>query len=400
MPQTPVKSDAERNTMAMPSQDPWYTAPSCKLKSHSPGTVLSVCKVLDGLSVYNNAAEAYHLMYRTTDSHYKPTWAVTSLLVPKSPCTLNSGHMALVSYQIAYNSPSIDWSPSYRIFEAPLENKYGIPTDHDKINLMLGRGWYVAVPDFEGPRAVFTATVSCGHAVLDGLRSAISYLRYNNVETDKEIANFKYAIDLTGSVLGSLVSDVNSLFRLSNGTAYAGNVALAILGLVNEYPELDTYLQSRLKTEGPQNAASFLTGRKLDSLGAFKAFQGQDIYSYFIGGEADFKQSPLFSKIRHVEWMLGYHGVPQIPLYIHKAIQDEMAPIDETDHLVSHYRRFGCQILYERNTAGRHVAEIVNGQERALEWLAAAFVGFRNPSSDTFETRDVTVDFFEPPKFS
>jgi hypothetical protein len=58
-----------------------------------------------------------------------------------------------------------------------------------------------------------------------------------------------------------------------------------------------------------------------------------------------------------------------MPVFVYKAISDEYCPVNETDALVSEYCGVGADITYERNKAGGHVAEIINGQGRAINWL-------------------------------
>lgn len=288
---------------------------------------------------------------------------------------------------------------------------------------MLGRGWFVATPDFEGPKAAFGATVLAGHATLDGFRAILSLAGTADIPLPSSRDQFKYAMwgysggslasekaaelqvqyapelsgGFVGAALGGLVSNLGAVYDVTNKTPYTGNLVLVLLGIMNEYPDVDAYLRSRLKTEGPQDAAAFLQGRELDSLGAFAAYGGQDIFEYFIGGRNDFDSSPALCRIKKVEWMLGFHGVPEIPLFVYKAIGDEMAPIADTDDHIAHYKRFGVSVLYERNTAGGHVAEIVNGQDRAIQWLAGAFDGNSGNINTDAVIRDVTVDSYKPP---
>lgn len=290
---------------------------------------------------------------------------------------------------------------------------------------MLGRGWFVAIPDFEGPRAAFGATVQAGHATLDGIRAVLSLAGNPDVSLPSSADKLKYAMwgysggslasekaaelqvqyapelapGFVGAALGGLVSNLGVLYTLTNKTPYTGNLVLVLLGVMNEYPEVDAHLRSRLKTEGPHDAAAFLKGREMDSLQAFHAYGNQDIFEYFVGGQADFEACQALRKIEKVEWMLGYHGVPEIPLFIYKAIGDEMTPIADTDAHMEHLKRFNASVRYERNTAGGHVSEIVNGQDRAMEWLASVFDGSYDTSEKGIRTQDVTVDVYKPPKF-
>lgn len=71
---------------------------------------------------------------------------------------------ALLSYQIPYDSADVDASPSYAIYS-------GVPLN---VNASLTKGWFVSVPDYEGPLASFTAGVMSGHATLDSVRAVLS----------------------------------------------------------------------------------------------------------------------------------------------------------------------------------------------------------------------------------
>ncbi|KAH6655969.1 secretory lipase-domain-containing protein [Truncatella angustata] len=407
--------------LVLPSQDPWYTAlPG--FEACSPGTVLRV-RTLPGSSIpFDHTSKAYHILYRTTGSRYQPAWAVASLFIPENPYTLPSRHNVLLSCQAAYNSANVDWSPSYRLFQPAPASSHGIPTGHDRFNKMLSRGWYVVVPDFEGPRAAFGASVLAGHATLDGIRAVLSLISNDDVLLPND-GRFKYAMwgysggslasekaaelqvqyapelsaGLVGAALGGLVSNLGNTFNVVNKSPYTGNLILVLLGIMNEYPDADAYIRSRLRTDGSHNATGFLEGLDMQSLQAFRAFANQDIYAYFKNGQADLKESKVLRRIEKVEWMLGFHGTPEIPLFVYKAIGDHMTPIADTDEHIAQYKRFNVSILYERNTVGDHISEIENGQERAIEWLASVFDGTYDGLDQGVRIRDVAVDIYKPP---
>jgi hypothetical protein len=72
---------------------------------------------------------------------------------------------------------------------------------------------------------------------------------------------------------------------------------------------------------------------------------------------------------------MGQHGIPMMPLFLYKAIADEVSPIRSTDALVGAYCDKGTRILYQRNTAGEHLSEELNGDSRALAWLDCVLDG-------------------------
>jgi Secretory lipase len=154
-----------------PSVDPFYTGPT-NYQLAAPGALLRVREAPGNLtSVIGNCSAAYNILYRTTDSHYQPTWAVTTLFVPLlQPNTTSiasnstSPGGALLSYQIAYDSADVDSSPSYTLYSGG----WGDITNG------LGSGWFVNVPDYDGPLGLDVAGVQSGHATLDSVRAVLS----------------------------------------------------------------------------------------------------------------------------------------------------------------------------------------------------------------------------------
>jgi hypothetical protein len=84
-----------------PSEDPFYKAPNGFEKA-APGAVLRSRKAAGLSPLVANSSDAYNILYRTTDSNYKPSWAVTTLLVPKpqSGYPTTKPGSALLSYQL------------------------------------------------------------------------------------------------------------------------------------------------------------------------------------------------------------------------------------------------------------------------------------------------------------
>jgi hypothetical protein len=135
-----------------PKQDPWYSA-TFGFERAVQGGVLRV-RAAPGniLDTFTHAYAAYNILYRSTDSRGLPGWAVTTFFAPKSAATGPEGPSALLSYQIAYDSADLDASPSY-ILSTVDGFPGGPPLYVNDIQEALSRGWYVTVPDFEGPLA-------------------------------------------------------------------------------------------------------------------------------------------------------------------------------------------------------------------------------------------------------
>jgi len=399
------------STPIPPSQDPFYTTPP-HFETYSPGAVLRVRTAHGDFSnAIANCSAAYHIVYRTTDTRYRPSWAVTTLLLPTSYSPSTAA--PLLSYQYPYNSPSPDASPS---FDGPALFVPGSP-----VPAALGRGWLVVVPDFEGPTASFGAGVQAGHAVLDSVRAVLLLSRdrqrlgpplgavaryamwgYSGGSIASEFAAelaVQYAPELAfaGAALGGVVPNLTSVLERINGSPYVGDTFAVMAGSLNQYPDAYDLLVGSLKVQGPYNKTGFLAVREMNISEAFAAYAGQDAFKYFVQGR-DILKAPLIQKVFHSNAVMGYHGVPQMPLFVYKAIGDRFSSVEDTDGLVGRYCGIGATILYQRNTVGGHLAEIPNGVPRAMDWLVGVLEGTSGPASGC-DVQTVTVNISSIPDF-
>lgn len=97
---------------------------------------------------------------------------------------------------------------------------------------------------------------------------------------------------------------------------------------------------------------------------------------------------PLIQKAFNLT-RLGFHGIPEAPLFIYKAIQDRITSIEDTDDLVKKWREVCVDIIYERNTVGTHIQEAANGRDRAVNFLVNALTG--RQAYNGVIVRDVTA---------
>ncbi|RSL41378.1 hypothetical protein CEP54_015841 [Fusarium duplospermum] len=390
-----------------PSQDPWYTAPS-GFESKQPGDILRIRSAPGNLTaVIGNPSAAYHVLYRTTNSRYQPSWAVTTLFIPPSFYFSPSGKAALLSYQFAYNSANLDSGPSIGLYwrMAQREPNLGIKSNADFINYMLSLGWIVNTPDFEGPKASFGASIQAGHATLDSLRAVLGLINPNG-DTEPSTAIWGYSggsyatlaaaelqtqyapgLKIDGTVLGGLTDNIAADFDNLNKSPIAGSLIAFLLGVTSQYPEATAYLESRLVQDTKEE---FLSVRDINVADAVRQFSAKDIYVYFKGGAADL-QDPVLTKIYDEDVKLGYRGAPKMPMFVYKAIADQFCPVDQTDATVDRFCRGGADITYERNTVGEHVSEIENGKLRAFKWLWGVFDESYEPPTAGCRIRNVTV---------
>ncbi|OJJ42620.1 hypothetical protein ASPZODRAFT_137230 [Penicilliopsis zonata CBS 506.65] len=366
-------------TVLPPTEDPWYTAPE-GYESATPGTVLRIRSAPGNLTeIVGNSSAAYNILFRTTDSLYGASWAVTTVFVPEEEDCENP---SLLSYQIPYDSLDVNDSPSYALYSDP-------PAD---VGVTLGLGWWVSVPDFEGPLASFTAGVMSGHATLDSVRAVLrAQIGLEANGTQKALWGYsggalasewaaelqpQYApeLKLAGIAVGGLTPNTTSVMDSVDGTIAAGLIPAAVLGVLTQYPVAEEWVISQLHTTGEYNRTGFLATKDLSLDEAEVYYAYQDIFEYFVNGSSTFQNEQVV-KVLMRDGYMGFHGIPEMPVYAYKAINDEISPVADTDDLINRYCAAGANIIYERNTVGGHDAEEVNGNARALAWLQALLSG-------------------------
>ncbi|PVI01898.1 LIP-domain-containing protein [Periconia macrospinosa] len=383
----------ETSEPLLPSQDPFYTAPP-NWEQTAPGTILRIRTAPGNVTtVIANTSAVWNIVYRTTDSNYKPSWAVTTVLAPLQNVSApdNGTHNSLLSLQIAYNTAYPDSTPSIMLYGAASAPTFGGPSTADDIAYMLGKGWYVTIPDHEGPLASFGLGVQEGHATIDSIRATLnSDILPKQIPTKYAMWGYsggsvasswaaelqeQYAPELkfAGMAIGGLVPNITKGLQLS-GTPFAGLIPGLFLGITSQDAEAREYLVSRLKTSGPYNATGFLAALRYDVGTLFLKYPGQEIGEYFVGGLADLR-APVLERISRSNTWQGYHGIPQTPVFVYKAIQDEFSPVSDSDELVQRWCGIDVDVRYERNEVGEHIDEINNGRLRALEWLETVFDG-------------------------
>lgn len=384
-----LEKRAETAVSLQPSKDPWYTAPA-NYETARPGAILRIRVAPGNLAQTYNASAAFNILYRTTDSRYNATFAVTTILVPQA-----ANGTKFLSYQIPYDTADVNNSPSYTLGQGAVPEMVAA----------LQKGWYVSSPDYEGPLASFTAGVISGHATLDGVRAVLGaglgltdasrYAMWGYSggalasEWAAELQN-QYAPELSfaGAALGGLTPNVSSVMDSVDGTLEAGLIPSGILGLASQYPEYAAELLRGLKTSGPFNATGFYLARNLSLAGSIGQYINQNISNYFVNGTAQFSSAESLYIINR-DGIMGTHGTPQMPIFAYKAIADEVSRVEDTDQLVSRYCEVGANILYQRNTVGSHTTESGNGEGRAMYFLDNVLAGTWTHSGCTNQTVSV-----------
>jgi len=181
---------------AAPSRDPWYSPPAA-WEAARPGVVLRIREApnLQNIVGFGHAAAAWHILFRTTDSYSGPAWAVTTLFAPRTGTPGNGeDRPALLSYQLPYDSANVDASPSFTLYAG---EPYG------EIALALERGWFVNIPDYEGPLASYTSGLMAGQSTLDSIQASLAAMQ----DLVGQVSGNKTRVAMWGYSGGALASE-------------------------------------------------------------------------------------------------------------------------------------------------------------------------------------------------
>ncbi|KAI5959849.1 uncharacterized protein KGF55_005081 [Candida pseudojiufengensis] len=161
-----------------PSEDNFYNAPK-GFKSAEPGTILKkrhVPNKLTNIFTPIKVKDAWQIMVRSENSFNEPNVIVATIIKP-----FNADPKKLVSYQTFEDSISPDCAPSYAIqFKSNIKT-FTTQFEMFNINILLKQGYYVVIPDYQGPDASYTAGKQSGYAVLNSIIATLDSGKFTGI---------------------------------------------------------------------------------------------------------------------------------------------------------------------------------------------------------------------------
>ncbi|KAI9649813.1 hypothetical protein NHQ30_002395 [Ciborinia camelliae] len=397
----------QRAVPLAPSEDPFYVPPT-GLEDCQPGSILrnrSIGPLSIGGAVPFRAKAAYQLLYRTTDSLGKASAAVTTIIVPD-----NANTSRLLSYQFATDSPWVNCAPSYTIqLGSDLNNEGSNGAETFLVIAALNQGWIVNLPDYESLQAVFTSGIQAGQATLDSVRASLSSGSLTSISPQAEYQMWGYSggalasgwaaelqpsyapeLNFKGVALGGLVPNVTSVLLTVNKSLFAGLIPAGIIGLTNGYPKLKEYVDQNLIQS---KASEFYKASTQCLFNVVKTYRDQDMFSYFKDGKASV-QSDVAQEVLGATGQMGIYGTPNMPMFVYKAVNDQVSVIADTDALVNKFCSQGANIEYVRDGLGEHTSELITGAGDAFIFLIKRFNGLRVTRGCSIKT--VLTDTLDP----
>lgn len=357
--------------------DPFYTPPAV-LPDGAPGDIIRARPAKAGPPTARSLADAWQVMYLSTDARGERNAVTGTILVPKG---VSRATAPLVAFNPGTSGPAFRCAPSRFI-------NSGSFYEQAMLNRLLQAGFAVAVTDYEGyrqdPKTTYIVGRAMGPAVLDAVRAATRLPEAGLSPTPKvAIHGFSqggaasmwagqleptYApeIDLRGVSGGGVPANLALVALGLNGTPAFGFFLNALIGLDNAYADelrLDTYL----------NAA----GRE-----AVAKMQGSDctvelLLDYDGRTAEDYTTTPPFGTMawlaRVNDNFLGQSSI-DAPVYQYHAPNDEIVPFGQGKQLRDAYCARGMTVLWKEFTTG-HVTTVGRGNTDALAFISDRFTG-------------------------
>ncbi|KAF5212011.1 hypothetical protein E0198_001560 [Clavispora lusitaniae] len=399
----------------LPENDDFYKAPD-NLQDYKEGDIINWRKTPSSIrSVYYpiHVKNSWQFLVRSKNSVGNATAVVTTVLEP-----YNADPSKLLSYQYMEDSPSINCSPSYSmLFNARLNTVFS-QFEMILIGAALSKGWYVVAPDYEGLHGAFTAGIQSGQATLDSIRAVLHSKSTTGVNEDAKVALWgysggtiatgwaaqlqpRYAPELKGQLIGAavggLVTNITLTAVATDGTPFAGLIPNCIHGLMQEYPELDSFI--RTSQLNPLRAHAFEDAADNCLLNSVLRYPFHNFFGgiapYFTKGW-DFFHEELPKKLlaQNTLALKKDDGIPQIPLFIYHGTPDEVVPFPGAERLYDNYCEWGIGSLeFAESTSTGHLAEVAEGSGAAIKWLQDRYEGVAPVSGCSRTVRKTNFEY-------
>lgn len=362
-----------------PSSDSFYSANMTELPRYPLGSIVKWRYV--GPSGYD-VRNAYQVLYRSEDEAQKPSAALMTVLFPER----RNGNR-VVSYQISEDSVNENCAPSYTILTQ---------STNQAVTNLLSKGFVVLVPDHLGPQSAFSVGQVSSRNILNGLRamSSLSKLRSDVGQGPWQLAMYgtgsggyatefaaelagEYApeLDITSSAVEGIMTNLTDWFNSVNESPQTGYAITSLLGMSNAYPELENELQKTLVSDFRRNL--FLSAASTCSSSQLLRFLGQNVFSYFSGGQNLFQTVPQMNQT-YSQNSLGQHA-PKFTVMIGHGENDQSVPVSNVDQLVNNYCGSGSHVVYRRyanmghNPSNQAVTDAIN-------FITDTFNGVQQPT--------------------
>ncbi|GGT71915.1 lipase family protein [Actinomadura citrea] len=376
VPASTAPASAAPATDPGPAGDAFYTPPS-PLPAGSPGDVIRARPAKAGPPAARSLADAWQVMYLSTNALGTPVAVTGIVLVPKKA---DAAKAPIVGFGPGTSGPAFRCAPSRFIDQ-------GAFYEQAALNAMLGKGYAVAVTDYEGyhenPATTYVVD-SMGHSVIDAVRAA-QRLPESGLSKDAQVAFRGYSqggaaamwagqkqpayapeLKLTGVVGGGVPSDLAAVGLPLEGRDPFGFLLYSMVGMDHAYPELDlaSYLNDagRAMVDGLEGGAC--------TLELLLDYKGRTIPDYFT--TSPFATEAWLNRV--AENQLGAEPV-KVPVFQYHSVSDEIVAYGQARQLRDDYCKLGVPVTWKTWDGVGHITLVYRGNEDAMAFLADRFAG-------------------------
>ena len=374
---------------AAATSDPGFYVPPDPLPAGAPGDVIRARRSPAGPPSARAMADAWQVMYRSTDVAGQPNAVTGTVLVPKGhdPATV-----PLVGFGPGTHGPAFRCAASLQI-------EAGGFYEQSAVNDMLRRGYAVAVPDYEGyhpdPATTYMVGPSQGHALIDAVRAA-QRLPEAGLADDAKVVFRGYSqgggsamwageleptyapeLNLVGVAGGGVPADLLQVGAPLEGADAFGFFLYTIFGFDNAYADIS--LEASLTDTGRAELARMKD--EVCALDLILDYQRRSIFDFVTTAPFD------ATWIAHLgESRLGTRPI-QVPVFQYHEAQDGLVAFPQAQALRDAYCAQGVPLTWQTlDTQGatglvRHINGVYRGNAAVDEFVAARFAG--QPATST-----------------
>lgn len=269
----------------------------------------------------------------------------------------------------------------------------GVEYESPVLQQLLGRGWAVAVPDYQGlgtpGEHPYVVGRALGRNVLDAMRAARA-LRGAELDRHGPAAIYGYSeggqaagwaiqlqptyapdVRIVGGAVGAVPTDFTSLATSLNRSPLAFLLLYASIGFDAAYPELD--LDSFLNTRGRELAARLRHSCIVDAV-----LQGLLV-------DKDYRHYVTRDPFQSAAWRarLAQNGLgtikPRVPVIVGGPRQDEVIPFSQDAELYRRWSRLGADVRFAELPLAEHLSGGFEFAPIGIRFLAARLARSASP---------------------
>ncbi|MEV5652592.1 lipase family protein [Nocardia sp. NPDC052254] len=368
-----------------PDPDPFYAAPA-DIADHHPGDVLAT-RPMPALDIFPDT-DITLIKFRSTNSEGKPIAATTTVLTPRHRAVDGP----LLSYQTIINGLGTECAVSHTLYTKDPDL---MVREAPAYNVVLQRGWSIAMPDHLGPQFAYGAARLGGQITLDGIRAVQHTAGLNLGRSPVAMAGYSgggmatawaaalapnYAPDLriAGAAAGGVpMNMVKMLEGLGYGSHPAFGLAFAAgLGLEREYPDRFP-LSDQLNDRG---AATRQVLANSCTNGLLAAGAGHGISEF--AKTTTMTGDAVARKVVEDNSLEFYtDGVPNMPVFEWHSPIDGLIPVDSIRNTDRRWCQAGVQVQSEEIPVPDHLTAAVLGIPQVMGWLEGRMSGQPAPKN-------------------